>query len=268
LCGAWCNDELVERHHQFLDPGQIQEHITHHHSQNVPLENKLPDANSLTNLEHSQSDFDRILPDELRLKIFQFLDLNSLVQCCRVSHEWYRLATDPKLWCFLHSKYWISRNQDQTDQSTDVYYIDWKQAVKQRFLLERAWRSGNCHASILRGHTGWVTCVDMYHNRLVSSSYDGTVRLWNTQTGNLLKILPSDVREGFSPVWCVQCKGSTIVSGSSDSYVRQWNMNTAQCLQVFPGHLGGVKCLQVRIFTFEKSTYKMKKLIQVYLVVR
>ncbi len=90
---------------------------------------------------------------------------------------------------------------DKDNESTR----DWREIVKGRFLLDKNWLNGQYHISTLRGHTGWyalevhpslaedclvncsintrVTCVDFYANKLVSSSYDGTVRIWNTQTG-------------------------------------------------------------------------------------
>lgn len=126
--------------------------------------------------------------------------------------------------------------------------FDWKEAVKGQHLLERNWTRGKYLTQKLRGHSGWVTCVDVHTNKLVSSSYDGTVRVWNTQTGNCLQTLPGDANthDGLSPVWCCQFKGSHIMAGSSDSKIRQWDMNTGQVVRVFEAHAGGVKCLQVR----------------------
>jgi WD40 repeat protein len=146
--------------------------------------------------------------------------------------------------------------------------FDWKEAVKGQHILERNWNRGKYHTQTLRGHSGyldhsthtccanhhsynwvgrWVTCVDLHTNKLVSSSYDGTVRVWNTQTGNCLQTLPGDANnhEGLSPVWCCKFKGSHIMAGSSDSKIRQWDMNTGQMVRVFEAHAGGVKCLQV-----------------------
>ena len=101
----------------------------------------------------------------------------------------------------------------------------------------------------------WVTGVDLHTNKLVSCSYDGTVRVWNTQTGNSLQTLPGELHgdDMLSPCWCVKFKGSQIMAGSSDSKVKQWDMNTAQLVRVFEGHAGGVKCLQVRAFKFSRA---------------
>lgn len=91
------------------------------------------------------------------------------------------------------------------DEKEEAATRDWREIVKGRYLLERNWMNGHYHMSTLRGHTGWydelnlrssiwpirdslsfrVTCVDFYANKLVSSSYDGTVRIWNTQTGEI-----------------------------------------------------------------------------------
>lgn len=121
--------------------------------------------------------------------------------------------------------------------------MDWRHAVRGRFLLERKWARGECLALALRGHSGWVTCVDLHTNKLVSSSYDGTVRIWNTQTGNSLQSLPR-AAAGHSPAWCVKFKGHNVMAGYSDSVLRQWDMTTGQCVRAYEGHAGGVKCLQ------------------------
>ena len=223
--------------------------------------------------------FDSMLPEELRIYIFNFLNLKSLIQAALVSTEWKRLTNDPSLW---HSHYlyrWgndyypsYQDNQSQISSTSSTsstsngnypnthYYqlgsaIDWKDSVKTRYLLDRNWTVGDCYASTLRGHTGWVTCIDMHNNRLVSCSYDGTVRVWNTQTGNSLQSFPSNHQDGLSPVWCVQFKGNTIMAGSSDSLVRQWNMATAQCVKAFNGHAGGVKCIQVPLLLFSSLSF-------------
>lgn len=192
--------------------------------------------------------FDSVLPEELRVYIYSFLDLRSLLQASLVSTEWKRLTNDPTLWRCQHLNRWGAYRTPDNELIKEIGAVDWQDAVKTRYLLDRNWRLGDCYASTLRGHSGWVTSVDLHHNRLVSSSYDGTVRVWNTHTGNSLQTFPSAHQEGLSPVWCVQCKGNTIVSGSSDSLLRQWNMTTGQCVRIFEGHEGGVKCLQVRIF--------------------
>lgn len=179
-------------------------------------------------------------PDELLLYVFSFLDIQSLCTCAQVSTDWRRLTNDAVLWTDLH----IRMQWGLPDEKEEGATRDWREIVKGRYLLERNWLNGHYHMSTLRGHTGWVTCVDFYANKLVSSSYDGTVRIWNTQTGNMLQTLKNESNGVLSPVWCLQFDKNRIMTGSSDSKLREFDPNTGQCTQVIGGHDGGVKCLQ------------------------
>jgi len=248
MCGTWVNDQLVENEmpssrgygnmssESRLPPNLLQ--MKQASSSSSSLKRYAQERNKPRNY------FDTQLTVELKMMIFNYLGVHSLLVCGQVCKEWRRLTNHPKLWCFQHIKIWglyqtsiLSINEDEN--------TDWKESVKGRYLLDRNWTIGDCHSTKLIGHKGWVTCVDIHHNRLVSSSYDGTVRVWNTQTGNSLKSLPLEYKENLSPIWCVQFKGNTIMAGSSDSLVRQWNMNTGQCVHTYANHEGGVKCLQV-----------------------
>ena len=55
-------------------------------------------------------------------------------------------------------------------------------------------------------------------NRIVSSSYDGTLRVWNVGDGACVGVL----RGHRGPVWTVQVVGNCIFSGSADGTVRVW----------------------------------------------
>ncbi|KAL6066853.1 WD domain, Gbeta repeat-containing protein [Balamuthia mandrillaris] len=167
-------------------------------------------------------------PDELLIYCFSFLDIVSLCNANLVSTDWRRLTNDALLWSEYHLRRW-GQPEDQEDDANR----DWRETVKARFLLERNWQSGQCHTSTLRGHTGWVTCVDFYANKLVSSSYDGTVRIWNTQTGNMLQTLKNE--EVSSPVWCLQFDKNRIITGSSDSKIREFDPNNGRCVRVLEG---------------------------------
>jgi len=80
----------------------------------------------------------------------------------------------------------------------------------------------------LRGHTDAVLCaafsVDGKH--IVSGSIDGTIRVWNAQTGNPV-LGPLKMRVGcvaFSP------NGRRIASGSRDMTVLVWDAVTERWL--------------------------------------
>jgi len=70
--------------------------------------------------------------------------------------------------------------------------------------------------------------------RIVSGSYDKSVRVWDASTGAELKLLNGHTRAvnsvAFSP------DGTRIVSGSDDKSVRVWDASTGAELKVLNGH--------------------------------
>ena len=87
----------------------------------------------------------------------------------------------------------------------------------------------------LEGHEGVVTSLAWSPDgtRIVSGSYDGSLRIWDAQSGKCLETL-----EGEKAVHCVgwDPQGRRIVSGAEDNSVRIWDSTTGECLHVMEGH--------------------------------
>jgi WD40 repeat protein len=77
--------------------------------------------------------------------------------------------------------------------------------------------------------------------RLVTGSWDKTVRVWNVQAGECTHTLEGHT----SPVRCVAFNGTTIAIGFNDRAVRIWRApyNTAECERVIKGHTESVNCV-------------------------
>jgi WD40 repeat protein len=92
----------------------------------------------------------------------------------------------------------------------------------------------------LEGHSSWVTSVAFSSDsgRLASASYDSTVKIWDTSSGECLQTL-----EGHSgEVWSVAFSPDSgrLVSASEDKTVKIWDASSGECLQTLEGHSGGV----------------------------
>ncbi|NEN96298.1 MAG: hypothetical protein F6K50_12355, partial [Moorea sp. SIO3I7] len=94
--------------------------------------------------------------------------------------------------------------------------------------------------NILQGHTRPVTEIAFSPDgkQILSGSRDKTVRLWDTETGQLIHTLyghTDDVTEiAFSP------DGKQILSGSRDNTVRLWDTDSGQLIHTLEGHTDDV----------------------------
>jgi WD40 repeat protein len=83
---------------------------------------------------------------------------------------------------------------------------------------------------IIIGHEDWVrTVVTLPDGRIASGSKDGTVRIWETETGRCLTILQG--HKGSVRALAV-LRDNKLASGSEDATIRVWDTEQAKCVQV------------------------------------
>ncbi|KAJ8595416.1 WD40 repeat-like protein, partial [Rhizopogon salebrosus TDB-379] len=90
---------------------------------------------------------------------------------------------------------------------------------------------------IFKGHTDSVSGVIhlLDGQRIITSSQDGSLRLWNMESG--LQI-GEDWRDGDSPVRAIALSpdGKQVASGSDDGAVRLWGIDTRKVIATWTGH--------------------------------
>ncbi len=98
-------------------------------------------------------------------------------------------------------------------------------------------------ANTLTGHTNWVTSVvfDPQGHTLASGSVDGTVKLWEAASGQLLRSLDGHTRVVRSVAF--DRRGRTLASGNTDDTVQLWDVASGQMLHSLDGHIDGVNCV-------------------------
>uniref|UniRef100_A0A8C3SQA7 F-box domain-containing protein n=1 Tax=Chelydra serpentina TaxID=8475 RepID=A0A8C3SQA7_CHESE len=106
-------------------------------------------------------------------------------------------------------------------------------------LSIRCWNifTGAC-VKILNGHTGTITCLDVYKNRIVSGARDCTVKVWDLSTGRCIKTLKHK-----DAIWTAKVNNTHIVSGCEKGLVKVWHVDTCVLIKTLEGHQGPVKCL-------------------------
>jgi WD40 repeat protein/transcriptional regulator with XRE-family HTH domain len=84
----------------------------------------------------------------------------------------------------------------------------------------------------------WTVMFNPCGKILASGSHDQTVRLWNVDTHQCLRVLRGH-QDGVRAI-TFNTDGQHLASGSSDQTIRLWDVQTGGCLQVLSGHTGGV----------------------------
>ena len=93
----------------------------------------------------------------------------------------------------------------------------------------------------LYGHREGVTSVLIHGDRLISSSVDKTMKVWDLETKQVLKTFHG---HQFS-VNCTAIYGDQLISGSMDDTIKIWDLNTEKVLKTLSGHEGQVTSITI-----------------------
>ena len=93
------------------------------------------------------------------------------------------------------------------------------------------------HLLTLQGHRSWSVGIDFHpiQSRIATGSMDGTIKLWDLETGQCLKTL-SDPQQ--LSLWSVSftTNGQHVVGAGVDGNLRLWNAETGELTRVLTGH--------------------------------
>jgi WD40 repeat protein len=103
------------------------------------------------------------------------------------------------------------------------------------------WRSSQSNLLTLQGHTGEVRSVAFSRGgrRLASASEDGTVKVWNTETGQEEHTLRGHTRGVTSVVFSPDDR--LLASASQDLTVKVWEVQNSQLALTLRGHTGEIR---------------------------
>jgi F-box/WD-40 domain protein MET30 len=76
-------------------------------------------------------------------------------------------------------------------------------------------------------------------NILATGSYDATIKIWDLETGQVLRTLTGHTMG----IRCLQFDENKLISGSLDKTLKVWNWRTGECISTYTGHSEGVIAL-------------------------
>ncbi|MBS0603868.1 MAG: WD40 repeat domain-containing protein [Verrucomicrobia bacterium] len=194
-------------------------------SETTTFQTPAPQASGLVNLS-----------SEVIFKILGMLSIQHfgvLNQTCRKS----RLITTTNPLTILLSQYFP--NFRKTDPSqTDL------QALKEQHRINSNLTNGVYRAHTLQGQSGTVNSLALDGQRLISSSHNKTIKIWDLNTNTCTATL----KRHSGSVTSLALDGQRLFSGSEDKTIKVWDLNKSKftstlCTATLKGHSESVTSL-------------------------
>jgi platelet-activating factor acetylhydrolase IB subunit alpha len=115
----------------------------------------------------------------------------------------------------------------------------------------------------LQGHNGVVMCVQVHpvFTVVVSGSEDGSIKVWDHESGDYLKTLKGHTNTVNSLDF--NASGEYLASCSTDLSIKLWDFSTYSCLRTLRGHDHTISCIR---FLLPPKNETQKAQLQGYLV--
>ncbi|KAI0002518.1 hypothetical protein BJV74DRAFT_944257 [Russula compacta] len=191
--------------------------------------------------KYARASFDIVgnLAPDLAFKVLKYLGVQELVGIESVSKKWQEIIHLPALW-----KYHCIRltSTDPMPLKAPPSPAGWEPLYRSLHHRESNFRNALPQSiRFLNGHTNFCTTLLLRGKRLISGSYDETIRFWDIETGEMKKCLPVK-----KPVSCVDflLEEEVFVVGFHDvGRVHLFSSVTFSPLQQLAGHLNGIRAV-------------------------
>ncbi|KAF9556893.1 hypothetical protein CPC08DRAFT_710894, partial [Agrocybe pediades] len=191
--------------------------------------------------KYAKSTFDVLgtLAPDLAFRVLKHLSVKELFAIEPVSKKWQAMVHHPALW-----QYHCRRitEHDPSPVQPPSKPEGWEPLYKSLHHRESNFRNALPQTiRFLNGHTNFCTTLLLRGKRLISGSYDETIRFWDIETGEMKKCL-----QVKKPVSCVDflAEEEVFVVGFHDvGRVHLFSSVTFNPLQQLAGHLNGIRAV-------------------------
>eukprot|EP01135_Chromosphaera_perkinsii_P001212 Nk52_evm11s162 gene=Nk52_evmTU11s162 len=183
-------------------------------------------------------------PDELLIKIFQYLDIEDFPAVMLTCFRMYNICHDQEIWYEKISSEWKDLWYYRSRLSNVYLKVDWKSRCIERHLTEKNWRMGRSTLKVDQGgHRSAIDAVQLTQST-ISSCYKEISDFETLSPGILQRILYFN---GLDPSECIEkselvdminqlifdnSSRDRILTRSFDKTMRLWDTETLECIHV------------------------------------
>lgn len=192
-----------------------------------------------------------ILPNEIILQIFSYLDAKNLCRIVmRTCTLFCAIALDESLWRPLyylnwgdHGVHFVYSSGVREDEGHDL--LNWRALFTRQSCTENNWWRGRYEVNTLEGHKGAVRCMHFSGNTLVTGSADKTIKIWSMDDGKCIETLHDNK---WTRCLRYDSASSTLVTTGMDStQAKIWNLTTNTAVHVLEVQRGWITSLQMSL---------------------
>jgi len=177
-----------------------------------------------------------ILTDSEILRVFLFLDIKDLVRASFCCSRFNRVSSFSFLWRSFLLRRWLF-----SDDPREIT----KQKFIQLYRRTRFWeegRAGSFSVTSMRGHNDYISDLSIDGNRIITSSADGTVCIWDPAVGGRTaeKTLKMD---NLLPISAFKTLGDFIITGNTNGEICIWSKSQSTLVHQIQAHQRMVTCI-------------------------
>jgi len=178
------------------------------------------------------------LPEEVIVKIFKELDQEKdIYRISLVCSSWNTITLTNEIWMNLYKK----KSFHKQLLKHNVHEIDFKCVLKLRNNAQSNWKNGRFKCSVLQGHKENISSIIFNGSKIVSASYDSTIKVWDYYSNECIDTLMNK-----TTVTTMQFDHTNkkIITGSNQGFVNIWNLETKTLESTTKAHYGFIGCLK------------------------